>query len=406
MSLSGTDSAPGIERWRRHRNPRHLSIVTMRLRRAAAFRKVTRHSRSAGLSLIERDPLAALGDQLQRRFGQLGAGGGSDHRLRAGRCYLVTGCAGFIGSHLVEALRSRGCAVVGVDAFIDNYPRALKERNLERCAAHSDLEFKELDLAEAPLQPLLARVDGIFHLAARPGVRTSWGPSFAAYDRDNVLATQRVFEAAVERGVRIVYASSSSVYGNAASYPVREDSPLAPVSPYGVTKLAGEALANAFRLSHGLDAVGLRYFSVYGPRQRPDMAFARVLRCLEEGRPFQVLGRGLQTREYTYVGDVVEATLAAMDRAPSGRVYNIGGGSEISLLRSLKLCESVVGRRLDVQYVPAAAGDPWRTSASIRRARAELGWRPTTPLEAGLLAQVRDAARVEEPQSQACAAAG
>lgn len=320
-----------------------------------------------------------------------------------GRTYLVTGCAGFIGSHLVEALIARGCSVVGVDGFIDNYPRALKERNLEQCRGHGALKFAELDLAEAPIGPLMQGVDGVFHLAGRPGVRTSWGRSFAAYSRDNVLAAQRVFEAAAERGLSVVYASSSSVYGDADAYPVHEDSRLAPVSPYGVTKLAAEALAGALARSRGLDAVGLRYFTVYGPRQRPDMAFARAFSCIEEGRPFRALGSGRQTRAFTYVGDAVEATLAAMDRAPSGRIYNVGGGTEIALADALALCQKVAGRRLEVEHVPSAAGDARRTSADVRRALAELAWRPTTSLLAGLLAQARGAAGVEEWRALASA---
>jgi nucleoside-diphosphate-sugar epimerase len=315
----------------------------------------------------------------------------------------VTGCAGFIGSHLVDALGARGCSVVGVDAFIDNYSRAAKERNLDHCRRHVDVRFAELDLSDAAVDPLLTDVDGVFHLAARPGVRSSWGSTFATYLRDNLLATQNVFEAAARRGLRVVYASSSSVYGDAQAYPLHEDARLVPVSPYGVSKLACEALANAYARECGLDAVGLRYFSVYGPRQRPDMAFSRVLGCLAENRPFGLLGTGRQSRDFTYVGDVVEATLAAMQRAPSGRVYNVGGGSEVSLLDSLMLCERIVGRKLDLRHMPKVAGDAARTIADVGRASAELGWRPTTSLETGLLAQLRTVMGVELDQPLACA---
>jgi UDP-glucuronate 4-epimerase len=240
------------------------------------------------------------------------------------------------------------------------------------------------------VEPLLEGVDGVFHLAARPGVRSSWGPTFEAYVRDNVYATQRLFEAAAARGIRVVYASSSSVYGDATEYPLREDTRLAPVSPYGMTKLAGELLANTYGRSRGLDAVGLRYFSVYGPRQRPDMAFAIVLRCLVENRPFPLLGGGRQTREFTYVGDVVDATLAAMRHAPPGRVYNVGGGGEVSVRAAIALCERIVGSRLQVQHITQTAGEARRTSADVRRAAAELGWRPTTSLATGLQAQVSE----------------
>jgi UDP-glucuronate 4-epimerase len=318
------------------------------------------------------------------------ANGGSRH-LRPGRSFLVTGCAGFIGSHLVEALHGLGCSVVGVDAFIDNYSRGTKERNLAVCARGGDFRFAELHLAESPLEQLVDGVEGIFHLAARPGVRTSWGSTFEAYLHDNMLATQRLFEAAAARGTRVVFASSSSIYGDAESYPVHEDAAPAPLSPYGVTKLAGEALAGAYASAHGLGAVVLRYFSVYGPRQRPDMAFARVLHCLTEGRAFSLLG-GSQTREFTYVGDVVDATLAAMERAPSGRAYNVGGGGEISLVEAIRVCEEVLGQRLELVCSTPAPGDARRTSADVSRAREELGWTPATSLESGLRAQAEGVA--------------
>jgi UDP-glucuronate 4-epimerase len=345
-----------------------------------------------GVRILDGDPLAALEAELRRRFGNGNGNGNGNgergHDLRPGRTYLVTGCAGFIGSHLVDALVARGCSVIGVDAFIDNYPRSTKERNLDQCRGRGNVRFVELDLAEDRMEPLVDEVDGVFHLAARPGVRTSWGPTFDTYVHDNLLATQRVFEAAVRQGTRVVYASSSSVYGDADAYPLREDASLFPVSPYGVTKLSCEALANAYARSCGLDAVGLRYFSVYGPRQRPDMAFSRVLGCLADDRPFGLLGTGRQTRDFTYVGDVVEATLAAMARARSGRVYNVGGGSEISLLDSLTLCERIVGRKLELRRMPVATGDARRTIADVGRAWAELGWKPVTSLDRGLRAQV------------------
>ena len=341
------------------------------------------------------DALGALRADLRRRIG--GVNGFQDSRrdLGPGRRYLVTGCAGFIGSHLTQALTARGCSVRGVDCFSDNYPRSIKERNLRRCSGDGDVSFTEVDLAEGSVELLVEGVDGVFHLAARPGVRTSWGPTFAGYVRDNLLVTQRVFEAAVRQGVRVVYASSSSIYGDADAYPLREDARPMPVSPYGVSKLACEELAHSYARSAGLDAVGLRYFSVYGPGQRPDMAFARVFDCLAHDRPFRLLGSGRQTRDFTYVGDVVAATLGAMERAPGGRVYNVGGGSEISLLDSLALCERVAGRRLVVHHVPADAGDARRTIADIRRASSELGWKPATSLDAGLMAQAEGAAVAE-----------
>ena len=357
------------------------------LRRRLALRRWVDGGRATGPQVGDSERFSS--SEPTRRFSRDGMGG--DRRdLAPGRRYLVTGCAGFIGSHLVQALTARGCVVIGVDAVTDTYAPELKERNLHECQAQGDFRFSRLDLAEEPVEALLDAVDGIFHLAARPGVRSSWGPSFAGYLRNNVLLTQRVFEAAAERGIRVVYASSSSVYGDAEAYPLREDAKPIPVSPYGVSKLACEALAHSYARSGGLDAVGLRYFSVYGPRQRPDMAFAGALECLAQSRSFTLLGDGHQTRDFTFVGDVVEATLRAMQRAPTERVYNIGGGSEISLLNALKLLERVVGRRLDVRPLSAAAGDPRRTSADIGQASAELGWRPVTSLEAGLAAQATE----------------
>jgi UDP-glucuronate 4-epimerase len=355
------------------------------------------HGRYAGeLELCDDDPIVAVPDEPIHDGDQAHAvddGDGGD--LKPGRRYLVTGCAGFIGSHLTQALTARGCSVVGVDAFTDNYSRSIKERNLERCLEDGGVRFAELDLAEWPFEVLLNGVDGVFHLAARPGVRTSWGPTFDGYLRDNMSATQRVFEAAVEHGIRVVYASSSSVYGDAKEYPLREDAKPMPVSPYGVSKLACEALAGAYASSVGLDAVGMRFFSVYGPRQRPDMAFAAVFDCLARNLPFRLFGNGRQTRDFTFVGDVVDATLAAMQRAPSGRVYNVGGGSEISLLDALTLCERIVGRRLELNHVGAGTGDARRTLADFGLAEAELGWTPTTSLEDGLRAQAESTAMAE-----------
>ncbi len=311
------------------------------------------------------------------------------------RRYLVTGCAGFIGSHLTQALAARGCSVLGVDRFTDNYARAIKEGNLRRSSVGGDVEFHERDLADAALEPLLEGVGGVFHLAARPGVRSSWGDTFEHYLRDNILATQRVFEAAVKQRVRVVYASSSSVYGEAEAYPLREDAKPIPVSPYGVSKLSCEALATSYDRSLGLDAVGMRYFSVYGPRQRPDMAFSRVFDCMENDSPFRLLGNGRQSRDFTYVGDIVDATIAAMAMGTTGDVYNVGGGSEISLLDSLTLCEQVAGRKLQVAHVAAATGDARRTIADYGKAAAELGWSPKTSLEEGLRAQAGEALGLE-----------
>lgn len=304
--------------------------------------------------------------------------------------FLVTGCAGFIGSHLVEALLARGDQVLGVDAFTDYYARELKDANVARARVRggAGLELVELDLAEQDLAPLVDAVDGIFHLAAQPGVRGSWGKTFGIYLRDNVLATQRLFEAAAPARRRVVMASTSSIYGNAERYPTGEDVRPQPVSPYGVTKVACERLADAYASSFGLEAVALRYFTVYGPGQRPDMAFARIAAALGGGDRFTLYGTGAQSRDFTFVGDAVSATLAAMENAPPGRVYNVGGGSEATLADVIRICERLSGRTLDAEQAPVAVGDVRRTAADTTLIRSELGWEPLTSLEAGLAAQL------------------
>jgi nucleoside-diphosphate-sugar epimerase len=287
--------------------------------------------------------------------------------------YLVTGAAGFIGSHLSEGLAARGDEVVGLDCFTDYYDAALKEENAR------GREVRRVDLAQDDLD--LAGFDGVFHLAGQPGVR-SFGTVFEKYLLRNVLATQRLFEAAVAAEVKVVWASSSSVYGDAERYPTPEDVGPRPNSPYGITKLACEHLADAYARSFGLEAVALRYFTVYGPRQRPDMAFARVVDALARGDRFEVYGDGTQSRSFTFVRDVVDATVRALG-APPG-VYNVGGGEEASLRDALALLEEIAGRPLDVVYGPPATGDMMRTRADTTRFEGATGWRATTPLREGL----------------------
>jgi UDP-glucuronate 4-epimerase len=291
--------------------------------------------------------------------------------------YVVTGAAGFVGSHLAEALAAAGHEVVGVDCFTDFYDPAEKERNA------AGLDVRRLDLAAEPLG--LDGVDGVFHLAGQPGVR-SFGDVFPLYLERNLLATQRVFEAAAAAGVRVVFASSSSVYGEAEAYPTPEETPARPISPYGLTKLGCEHLARAYELGFGLDAVVLRYFTVYGPRQRPDMFMRRVCDRLLDGGVFELYGSGAQSRSFTYVADAVAATLLAMERGPSGALYNVGGGEEASVLEAIGVLERVSGRRLEVRSREAAEGDVTRTRADVGRIGAQLGWRPLTSLEDGLAA--------------------
>ncbi|HSD78017.1 MAG TPA: NAD-dependent epimerase/dehydratase family protein [Solirubrobacteraceae bacterium] len=302
--------------------------------------------------------------------------------------YVVTGCAGFIGSHLCEALLNRGDDVIGIDALTDYYPRELKEANLQPLAARPGFVFIEEDLCEAPIEALAAGTQGIFHLAAQPGVRGSWGATFETYVHDNLLATQRVFEAASGAGVRVVFASSSSVYGNAEAYPTTEDTPPSPVSPYGVTKLCCEHLAEAYSQSRDLEFIALRYFTVYGPRQRPDMAGCRIATALADGGTFQVYGTGEQSRDVTYVDDAVRATIAVMEAAPAGSIYNVGGGSETSLREIIELSEALCGRTLDARYGTVAVGDVRRTAADTGRILADVGWAPTTSLEEGIASQL------------------
>jgi nucleoside-diphosphate-sugar epimerase len=300
--------------------------------------------------------------------------------------YVVTGAAGFIGSHLADALQARGDDVVALDCFTDYYDVARKEENA------AGLDVVRVDLAEDPLDELVAGAAGLFHLAGQPGVRSSWGEGFAEHARHNLVATHRVFEAAARAGVRVVFASSSSVYGDADRYPVAEDDPPRPISAYGITKHGCEQLARAYAASLGLDCVVLRYFTIYGPRQRPDMAFTRVVEALLDGAPFEVYGDGLQSREFTYVSDAVEANLAALERARPGSVYNVSGGSAATLLDAIAILERASGRSLDVRLRPAAAGDVRRTAADTSRIRRELAWSPRVTLADGLEAELAWAA--------------
>jgi UDP-glucuronate 4-epimerase len=287
--------------------------------------------------------------------------------------YVVTGAAGFIGSHLAESLRAEGHDVAGLDCFTDYYDPALKEEN-----AHGR-DVQRIDLAEADLD--FEGFDAVFHLAGQPGAR-SFGDVFPLYLRRNVLATQRVFEAAVAADVKVVWASSSSVYGDAEQYPTPEEVAPRPNNPYGITKLACEQLHDTYARVFGLRAVALRYFTVYGPRQRPDMAFARVVAALAADEPFELYGDGAQSRSFTYVADVVAATTLALEASPG--IYNVGGGEEATMKDALSLLETVAGRALQVTYGPSQTGDMQRTKADTGRIEREVGWRAATPLRDGL----------------------
>jgi UDP-glucuronate 4-epimerase len=306
--------------------------------------------------------------------------------------YVVTGCAGFIGSTLTDTLLAEGSEVVGVDAFTDYYSRDVKEAALGEARGNPSFTLLEHDLTTGSLpESSLEAVDGIFHLAARPGVRASWGSGFEAYVNDNVLATHAVADGAGERGIRLVFASSSSIYGDALAYPTPEATAPSPISPYGVTKLACEHLVAAHARFSGLEYVALRYFTVYGPRQRPDMAFSRLVAALAEGRQFEIYGDGSQSRDFTFVGDAVAATIAAMRDATAAATYNVGGGSEATLRDVVGLVEDLADRPLNVRYGERAPGDVKRTLADTTRIRTELGWEPRTDLRAGLAAQLEAA---------------
>jgi UDP-glucose 4-epimerase len=306
---------------------------------------------------------------------------------------LVTGAAGFIGSHLSEELVEQGWTVAGLDCFTDYYALSLKERNLKRLLETPGFELVTGDLLTADLEGLLQGVDVVFHQAGQPGVRGSWGQSFDAYTANNILATQRLLEAALSLGSlqRFVFASSSSVYGDSPDLPYSEGTLPQPVSPYGVTKLAAEHLCRLY--SHlGVPAVSLRYFTVYGPRQRPDMAFTRFISSLLEGDEIVVYGDGEQTRDFTYVSDIVAANVAAATAPLSevaGRTFNLGGGSRVKLKEVIGLLEGLTGCKARLRFDPAQRGDARHTHADCTAARETLGFSPRVPVEAGLREQVR-----------------
>jgi nucleoside-diphosphate-sugar epimerase len=303
---------------------------------------------------------------------------------------LVTGVAGFIGSTLAERLCSDGADLIGIDCFTDYYPRAIKERNLSALRGHPRFKFVESSIQAADLNALLADCTHVFHLAAQAGVRRSWGRDFSVYTVNNIEATQILLEACAKRTLeRIVYASSSSVYGDHVALPMREDALPQPVSPYGVTKLAAEQLCYLYHANYGLPTVSVRYFTVYGPRQRPDMGFHRFLRATLCGEPITVYGDGEQTRDFTFVADAVAATIAAATRGVPGRVYNVGGGSRVTINEVFEMIGRVTGRRPLITGDSAQKGDMRHTYADTGLARADLGFSPAVTLEDGLAAEYK-----------------
>jgi UDP-glucose 4-epimerase len=300
---------------------------------------------------------------------------------------LVTGAAGFIGSTLTDRLLADGVRVTGVDAFTDYYDVSLKRRNIADALRHRGFELVELELGTADLARL-PDVDAVFHNAAQPGVRASWGSEFAAYTHHNVLVTQRLLERYKRSKLeRFVYASSSSIYGDAEAFPTSESMLPRPFSPYGVTKLAGEHLAMLYGRNFGIPVAALRYFTVYGPRQRPDMAFHRFCRAMLAGEPITVYGDGRQSRDFTFVSDAVEANVRAWKRAAPQGVYNVGGGSQVEVLEAISLLEKSLGRKARVNLEPRPAGDPLRTRADATRLAADLGYATAVGIADGLAAQ-------------------
>ncbi|MDH4210743.1 MAG: NAD-dependent epimerase/dehydratase family protein [candidate division WOR-3 bacterium] len=302
---------------------------------------------------------------------------------------LVTGVAGFIGSHLAERLLGTGHEVTGVDCFTDYYPRKIKESNLSVLRDSNKFVFHEDDLLRMDLTALLKNVDIVFHEAAQAGVRASWGSSFRIYTENNVRATQCLLEAAKETELnKFIYASSSSIYGDAESYPTDEDTKPMPISPYGVTKLAGEHLCYLYYKNYGVPTASLRYFTVYGPRQRPDMAFNKFIRAILSDEEITIYGDGEQTRDFTYIDDIIDANISAMDAQVIGHVFNIGGGSRITVNDTIRILEKVTGKKAKIKYIEKQKGDVRHTGADISKAAELLGYKPAYDLEKGIANEV------------------
>ena len=302
---------------------------------------------------------------------------------------LITGVAGFVGSSLCDRLLADGHSVRGIDCFVDYYPRAVKESNLSAARKNTRFSFQEGNLLTADIPPLIDGVDVIFHQAAQAGVRASWGGYFSSYCDNNILATQKLLEAAKGRShiKKIVYASSSSVYGNAESFPTPETIMPQPVSPYGVTKLAAEHLMSLYATEFGVPTVSLRYFTVYGPRQRPDMAFNRFARAALQGEELSLYGDGEQSRDFTFISDIVEANILAALKGNPGRVFNIGGGTQATVNMVLDIIKARVGA-LKVKRFERQVGDARHTSADTSRARSELGYKPQVSLVEGIAREI------------------
>ncbi len=302
---------------------------------------------------------------------------------------LVTGCAGFIGSHVSEALVKKGDEVIGIDCFTDYYPRKIKEKNIANLTKKQNFRFIEGNILKLDLKDLLKNINCIIHEAAQAGVRASWGQSFRIYVDNNILATQKLLEAAKNSEIKkFVYASSSSVYGDVNTLPMKETDKPKPVSPYGVSKLAGEYLCYLYWKNFNLPTISLRYFTVYGERQRPDMAFHRFIKAILENKKITMYGDGNQTRDFTYISDIVNATISAAESSISGEVFNIGGGIRTSLAEIICLLEKLIGKKAKTEYVKKQMGDVKHTLADIRKAKNILDYKPTMKIEEGLKKEI------------------
>jgi len=301
---------------------------------------------------------------------------------------LVTGAAGFIGSHLCRKLLELGYDVIGLDSFTDFYPRWMKDKNISPLQSHPRFRLIDEDINTVRLDPLIKEADIIFHLAAQAGVRTSWGNNFSVYTDNNIIATQNLLEAVKNQRIeKFVYASSSSVYGMTPYLPMTESASLHPYSPYGVSKLAGENLCQLYHMNYRIPVVCLRFFTVFGPGQRPDMAFHRFLKAMWEDKPLPLFGDGLQTRDFTYIDDIIKANLLALDRGKDGEVYNIGGGNRKKLKDLFPLLERITGKKIQLQNRGEQKGDVSHTYADISKAKKDLDYSPAVPLEEGLQRQ-------------------
>lgn len=298
---------------------------------------------------------------------------------------LVTGVAGFIGSHLSRRLIQEGFSLVGIDSFTDYYSKELKVMNLTPLLKRDGFKFIPEDITDLDAERVLQGIDVIFHLAAQAGVRASWGKNFSVYTKNNIQATQKLLEAAKNSSIKkFVFASSSSVYGSCPELPMRETSPLLPISPYGVSKLAAELLCSLYYKNHEIPTISLRYFTVYGPGQRPDMAFHKFFRSIIENKPITIFGDGSQTRDFTYIDDVVEATFTAMTDGKIGEIYNVGGGNQRTLKDILPALGEITGKKVQIRWEEEQKGDVLHTHASIEKAMHEINYSPKVQLEDGL----------------------